>query len=354
MITIGIDFHKKTSTCCVITEKGETLKNRKITNNRTNIREFIQSFKEPKRIAMESTRSWGLFYETVKDLSDDFQLGHPLRMKALAYSEIKNDKVDAKMIAKLAHTNFLPHVFIPNMSIRELRAVVRFRDSLVNQRRAIRNQIHAVIDNNVWPDDRPQSFKNIFCKRGRAWLQSLELSERQRFILDESLGLSDQITEQIQHIETYMQQQEWDIPGLKYLRTVPGFRSSRVNVFCVLLEIADIQRFRKATGLLHYAGFIPREYSSGDKYRTGRLIKQANMRLRTAIIESTFAAIRIDPGLKAYYKSVKQRAGSGPAVVATARKLCKAIYYVLKEQRAYKPDSFHPPVAACHCSTAKS
>jgi len=354
MITIGIDFHKKTSTCCVITKNGQILRNCKIMNNKKNIREFIQSFDEPKRIAMESTRSWGLFYETIKDLSDDFQLGHPLKMKAISSCETKNDKVDANMIARLAHNNFLPKVFIPNISIRDLRAVVRFRGILVNQRRSIRNQIHALIDNNVWPDDKPKSFKNIFCKRGREWLSALALSENQRFILDESLEAFDQISKQILNIEAFLQQQEVDIPGLKYLRSTPGFKFSKINAYCVLLEIADIKRFRKATGLMHYAGFIPREYSSGEKYRTGRLIKQANMRLRTAIIESTFAAIRTDPGLKAYYKSVKLRRGSGPAIIATARKLCKAIYYVLKEQRSYKLESFKPPVADCHSSMAKS
>ena len=354
MITIGVDFHKKTSTCCVIAQNGQTLKNCKIMNNRQNIREFIQSFDGPKRIAMESTRSWGLFYETVKDLSDDFQLGHPLKMKAIAYSEIKNDKIDAKIIAKLAHKQFLPGTFVPNLSIREMRSVVRFRDVLVNQRRGIRNQIHALIDNNIWPDDHPKSFKNIFCKRGRKWLDNLDLSEKQRFILDQSLETFDQISHQIRNTENFLQQQEVDIPRLKYLRTVPGFKLGKVNAYCVLLEIADIQRFRKSTGLLHYAGLIPREYSSGEKYRTGRLIKQANMRLRTAIIESTFAAVRQDKGLKEYYKSVKQRRGSGPAVIATARKLCKAIYYVLKEQRSYEYESFKPPVVACHSSMAKS
>jgi len=118
----------------------------------------------------------------------------------------------------------------------------------------------------------------------------------------------------------------------------------------VLVEASEITRFHKARGFAHYAGLVPREYSSGDKHRTGRLVKGANMHLRTALIESTLAAIRADQGLKAYYKQVKARQGSGPAIVATARKLSYAVYSVLKEQRAYRPEPIRPPAAVCHPS----
>ena len=162
----------------------------------------------------------------------------------------------------------------------------------------------------------------------------------------------DQLNEQISTVESYIKSQEHELPGAKYLRTVPGFKTSKVNLYCVLVEASDIKRFRKAKGFAHYAGLIPRERSSGDKHITGRLVKGANMHLRTAIIESTLAAIRADKGLQSYYKQVKARRGSGPAIIATARKLSYAIYHVLKEQRAYRAHNFTAPVAACHPSSA--
>ncbi len=75
------------------------------------------------------------------------------------------------------------------------------------------------------------------------------------------------------------------------------------------------------------------------------------MHLRTALIEATLAAIRADKGLKTYYKKVKLSRGSGPAIIATARKLASAIYWVLKDQRAYVHENdINPPAAACHPS----
>lgn len=352
MITIGVDFHKQTSSYNLLDKKGQSMKRYKLPNDPDIIKDFLLSIPGEKQLAMEATRSWGLYYECVKDLVDNFYLGHPKKMKAITNSETKNDKTDADMIAKLTYSGFLPKAFVSSIDIRQLRSLVRYRSYLVNQRRSVRNQVHSLIDRNVWPCHKPTSFKDIFCKRGRLWLSALSLHKRERFILDQCLQKFDQLNEQILSVESFIQSQEHDLPGAKYLRTVPGFKTSKVNLYCVLVELSDINRFRKAKGFAYYAGFIPKERSSGDKHITGRLIKGANMHLRTAIIESTLAAIRSDKGLQAYYKQVKSRRGSGSAIIATARKLSYAIFHVLKEQRAYKAHIFVPPVAACHPSSA--
>jgi transposase len=299
---------------------------------------------------MEATRSWVLFYETTKDLVDQFYLGHPKKMVALTTAEIKNDNNDATLIARLAHTGFLPQAHISTLSIRELRDIVRLRGFLVNQRRGVRNQIQTLLDRNIWPSDRPKSFKSPFCKKGLSWLDSLKLSDRERFILDESLSLFHELNRKIETIYQFLQSQSLELPGLKYLRSAPGFRTGGINAYCLLIEISDITRFNNSRGLLFYSGLIPREHSSGEKQRKGRLVKSANLHLRTVLIESTLAAIRQDKTLKAYYKNLKARNGSGAAIIATARKLCCAIYYVLKEQKAYDPSRLVPSATACHSS----
>ena len=348
MITIGVDFHKRTSSYHVLNEKGQMLKKVKLVNDQETIRTFLQSFPGPKQLAMEATRSWGLYYDCVSDLVDEFHLGHPKKMKAISESETKNDAQDAEIIARLQHAGFLPHAHVPSLDIRQLRSLLRFRHFLVNQRRSIRNQVQTLIDRNLWVSERPTSFKNVFCARGLKWLAGLPLPERERFILTQCLQAFEDLSQKIRNLEVFVQSQTLELDGLCPLRTVPGFRMSKVNAFIVLTEASAIARFKKARSFVHYAGLIPREFSSGDKHRTGGLIQGANMHLRTAFIESTLAAIRQDKGLRAYYKQVKARAGSGAGIVATARKLAYAVYYVVKEQRAYRPENFNPPAAACH------
>ena len=350
MITIGVDFHKKTSSYHVLDRTGQKLKSCKMENTHDNIRDFIQSLPGPKQLAMEATRNWGLFYDTVSDLVDEFHLGHPKKMKAITESETKNDQKDAELIARLLQSKFFPKAHASSLNTRQLRSLLRFRHFLATQRASLRHQVHILIDRNLWPQERPGNFKSLFCQRGQQWLKTISLPERERFILDQCLENFDQLNVKIKDLESFIQQQTLDLPGLKYLRTVPGFMLSKINAFIVLLEIDDIHRFAKARRLAHYAGLIPRERSSADKHRTGRLVKGANLFLRTAFIESTLAAIRMDKGLKQYYKSVKTNACSSAAIIATARKLAYAVYFVLKEQRPYRFASFNPPAAVCSAS----
>ena len=347
MITIGVDFHKRNSVYHVLNEQGEKIKRCKLENNRENIRNFVDSISGPKQLAMEATMNWGMFADTVEDLDIEFHLGHPKKMKAIAEAEIKNDRKDAEMIARMAYSGFFPEAHVSTSDTRQLRSLLRFRHFLVKERKKIRQQVQILIDRNIWPCDRPGCFKDLFCKRGINWLKEVSLPERERFILNECMDYFTILTKKILSMEEFIEQQTLNLPGLQYIRTVPAFRYSNVNVYTVLLEIDTIDRFSKARRLAHYAGLIPGEDSSAEHHRKKGLVK-ANMYLRTALLESALIAIRIDPGLKAYYKSVKARCGSGPGIVAVARKLCYAIFCVLKEQRAYRPETLHPSAADCH------
>lgn len=348
MVTIGADFHKRTTNFHVLNEQGECIKRAKVINETPKLREFLESLPQNRILAIEATRSWGMLYEHTKDLVDHFYLGHPKKMKALTSSEMKNDKNDAEMIAKLTFGKLLPQAYVSSEMIRQLRGVLRLRSFLINQRRGIRNQIQTLLDRNLWPTERPTSFKSPFCKRGLSWLSNLALPEKERFILDQSLQTFGEINTKINSIDEFLVSQNHDLPGLKYLQTTPGFKSGGINAYILLLEISDISRFEKSKGLVYYAGLLPRQYSSGDKQRLGSLVKRANMHLRTALIESTFAAIRQNKTLKEYYASVKKNNGSGAAVIATARKLCCAVYYVLKEQKPFDPKFWIPSTTACH------
>jgi transposase len=348
-ITIGVDYHKKTSSYCVLNEQGAKVKRCTLPNEKEIVKNFLLSYNEPICLAMEATRSWSLYYDFVKSYVKDFELGHPKKMKALSESEIKNDKHDSQVIAELSHIGYLPQAHVSSVSIRDIRDVVRYRGALVEQRRSIKNIIHALVDRNIWLEDRPKSFKNMFCQRGIKWLETLSLQPKQRFMLTDQLQAYENLNKMIKNIEGYINTFHDELPLMKHLRTVPGFQTGGINTIVLLSELSDINLFKKAKGFVRYAGLIPREHSSAGKISRGRLVKEANMHLRTALIESTLAAIRVDKGLQAYYKSVKLRSGSSAAIIATARKLATAIYFVLKEQRAYYPHSVNvPPVAACH------
>jgi transposase len=359
MYTIGVDYHKRTSTYAVYDSNGRRQARQKLDNRPELIAPFLEQWTGPKQLAMEATRNWGIFYDFVQDKVDQFYLGHPKKMKAITESETKHDAADADMIARLTQSGFLPKAHVSSSETRQLRSLVRYRSFLVRQRGAVKNQIHVLLDRNLWPCDRPKTFKDIFCQRGLRWLKGVALPRQERFVLDRALSNYTHLVEEISTFEKEIETRYLELPGLNHLRTVPGFQRSFLLGATVLLEIDTIDRFRKARHLSHYAGLIPSTRSSDGKLlKRSRLVQGANKILRTAFIEATFPALRVDKGLKAYYQKVKQQAGSGSAIIACARKLSYAVYHVLKEQTAYKPipmqqdESTAPSVTVCHPSSA--
>lgn len=61
-----------------------------------------------------------------------------------------------------------------------------------------------------------------------------------------------------------------------------------------------------------------------------------NKLARTALVQSTFIAIRYNPYLRDFYMKLKSKKGGGKAIIATARKLLTIIYRTLKNNWVFK------------------
>ena len=86
----------------------------------------------------------GLAARPLEDYGFDPHLVHPLQCKAIASARLKNDKVDAAILAQLLRADLLPEAWIAPPEVRQLRALLRHRTSLVRLGTQLRNRIHAV------------------------------------------------------------------------------------------------------------------------------------------------------------------------------------------------------------------
>lgn len=346
MITIGCDIHLKTTTMTVLDNNGKKIKRKRLENHPDKLRDFIHQFPGEKQLSVEASYNWPVFYEQFKDQVDQFHLIHPKRFKAIIDSQNKNDPKDADLIAELTHLNYFPRAYIADAEARQLRRLLRTRVQLSGLIASFKNRIHAIINSNTFYYQRPRGFKNLFCKRGLVYLEALSLPENERFMVDQLLEQIRQIEKLRDNLDEKIQGLDFHSEQLKYLKTVPGM-GGKVFKYIVLAEIDNINRFRKARGLIAYAGLIPKDRSSGGKIRRGNLRTDINHYLRWALIESVTAAIKADPALRAYYWQMKKKHHSSAARIATARKLARAIFYVLKEQTPYRSDATFetkPPV----------
>jgi len=120
---------------------------------------------------------------------------------------LKNDKVDAAILAQLLRADLLPEAWIAPPPVRQLRALLRHRVALVRLRTRLRNRIHAMVAD--YGHDRPAG--GYWTGPGQAWLASLDLPAISRELIGDDLGLIGALQERIDRMD-------WEISPARPVR----------------------------------------------------------------------------------------------------------------------------------------
>jgi len=332
MFYVGMDIHKRFSQVAVVDESGEIMDQHRL--NHTPPEELISYFKQfPKdtQVIMEPTCGWGWLSDGISDLGLEVILAHPLKVRLIAESRIKTDKVDAVVLAQLQRTSFLPQAYLAPKEIRKLRDLFRCRCGLVRMRTTLKLQIHALLDRlGIF-----HSFSDLFGKTGRTFLNNLELEPPYRENLDRGLRVIDLLNREIKQIEEVIKSRVKEDPQAKHLTTIPGI--GFILAYLITSEIGEISRFASAKKLASYCGLVPWVRQSGGFAHYGHLTKVGNTLLRWGLIEAAQVAIRYNPELKVWAEKIRRKKGAGVATCAVARKLVGVVYQLLTQERDYIP-----------------
>jgi transposase len=115
---------------------------------------------------------------------------------------------------------------------------------------------------------------------------------------------------EIEKLNQRVEEQACGRPGARLLMTHPGV--GPVTALATEVFLGDPARFADSKALASYVGMIPREYSSGERQRLGRLSKQGNPLLRFLWGEAGAHAARRDPELQRFYRRISpERSGEG-------------------------------------------
>ena len=102
-----------------------------------------------------------------------------------------------------------------------------------------------------------------------------------------------------------------------------------------LLEIVNVERFKRAEQIAAYVGLTPSQYSSGDKIRMGHITKIGKPHLRSALIEASWQLIRKDDRIGKTYDRISRRSGGKRAIVGVARSLLLCLRRMLLDSKTY-------------------
>jgi transposase len=121
------------------------------------------------------------------------------------------------------------------------------------------------------------------------------------------------------------------------LVAVMGLSASSVQT--IISEIGtDMECFPSVKHFCAWLGLAPRNDISGGKVLRSRTMKVVN-RATQAFRQAAQSVARSDSALGAYYRAMRARKGPQQATVATAHKLARIVYHLLKYGEAYEAES---------------
>jgi transposase len=333
MIHIGLDMHKKFSEVAVMDSGGKILDRRRLFHtDKQGMHDYFSNLAGPITVTLESTRNWYWLYELLEEYAE-VKLASPRKVRLIAEAKVKSDKIDARTLAHLERTGFLPESYIPPREIRDRRELLRYRASLVSIRTGVKNRVHALLDKQgVF-----HPFSDLFGKTGREFLDTLKLRPVFQNALDGYLRLIEWLEELEREATAEIMKMIKKNVDAKRLMTVPGIGFLIAHL--LLSEIGEIERFSTAKRLCSYGSLTPGTRQSSDHIWNGPVGRKGNLYIKWAMIEAAQKATRMDPALGAFYDKLRLSKGNAKARVAVARKLLTAVYYILKRKEEYKANS---------------
>ncbi|RJX25117.1 MAG: IS110 family transposase [Dethiobacter sp.] len=359
----GLDVHKKTITACIITPKGKVI--RTFGTMTGEILELADWIKEHQctHVAMESTGVyWKPIYNLLELAEIEAMVVNAQHIKAVP--GCKTDVKDAEWIADLLRHGLLKGSYIPSRDQRELRELVRYRKSLIEERArevnwlqkvlegcniklssvvsdimgaSSRSMIEAIINNISDPKLLSKLAKGSMKSKRENLEQALHglVGPHQRKILAAQLRHIDFLDEEIKSLDEEVGQRLRPFEEeLELLDTIPGV--GRRSAESILAEVGtDMDRFPSAAHLASWAGMSPGSNESAGKRKSGKTTK-GNKHLRSTLVQCARAASRSkETYLSAQYHRIAARRGGNRAAVAVGHSILVIAYHILKNRQPY-------------------
>ena len=146
---------------------------------------------------------------------------------------MKGDKVDARILAHLLRSSLVAESYVPPKELRDVRALVRHRASIVKMRTMVKNQVHALIDRYGFRCE----CSDLFGREGMKWLKPLELKPLDRLMLDNHLQDVECLNGQVVRVDEEIRSRASEDEDVRLLLSMTG-----VDVYMALLIRSEVGR----------------------------------------------------------------------------------------------------------------
>ena len=370
-ICAGLDIHKKFLIAClrVLGPNGQIEKQTRRFSTMTRDLEALAAWLLEQgctHVAMEST---GVYWQPVYTILEGrvtIFLVNAQHVKHVPGR--KTDIKDAEWLAQLMQHGLLRPSFIPPREQRELRDLVRYPQTTVEDRTRVVNRIQKVLEDAnlklaaVVTDIQGVSAQEILrtlvgaeqdpptlaaLARGKLLKKRTELEqalvgrmrEHHRFLLAELLTHLDFLDGKVATLEARIEDLVAQMPAFREaaerLDSIPGV--DRQTAVLIVAEIGvEMERFPSDQHLAAWAGMAPGQNETGGKQRSGKT-RKGNRYLKRALVQAAHgAAHKKGSYLKALYQRLASRRGKQRAAVAVGRTILQIAYHLIARGSTYE------------------
>ena len=334
-VFLGIDVHKKTYSVAAICEQI-VVKRATLPASPEGLVAFCNKFfpKAALESAYEAGFSGFVLHRTLEKNGIKNLVVHAAGMEIASGDKVKTDKRDSLKIATQLAAHRLKGIHVPSEEREDKRSLTRVRDSIVEHRVTVANQIKSLLHQYGLISPTAQ---NKVCPKWIKGLEKLSMGAGVRYALNQLVDMWQHLTAKIKEINTEMVKQADGDNALETIyRSTPGI--GPVGARVLANEVEDMSYFENERQLLSYTGLTPSEHSSGGHVRKGHISRQGKTILRKILVLAAWTAIKSDPHLRETYNRISIRAGGKRAIVAVARRLIGHIRACFRKKCFYRTD----------------
>jgi transposase len=326
----AIDLHSTNNVTVVINEQDQVVYQKRLPNDLSLIAQQLSSYRRSLAgIVVESTYNWYWLVDGLMEKGYRLHLANTAAIQQYNGLKYTDDHSDARWLAHLLRLGVLPEGYIYPKQERAVRDLLRKRGQLVHQRTANLLSIQSLISRTTGNSISAQYIKALNIQHVDGVLPNPDLV----LALKANLAVMNSADAQIEILEKAVQDRVKLRPQFRFLKTVSGI--GPILALTIMLETGEIERFASVGNYASYCRCVGSQKISNGKRKGSGNTKNGNKYLAWAFVEAANFAIRFNSKIKSFYQKKKSKSNAIVAIKAVAHKLCRACYYIMKDQMPF-------------------
>ena len=350
MRILALDLGKYKTVACVYDSETGAHRFVTIVTNAKALHDLLVDL-APDRVVIEICSIAGWLSDLVRTLEIELQVAstnderwHWRRVKQ------KNDRRDALKLAQLSARDELDLVYVPQTEVRQWRALIAYRQHLVQRRTKIRNRVRELLlrEGQLLPRHR-----SAWTQAGMAALAAMSkpleevaMNELWRGELALELAQYEAVQAQMAELVAKLDALGAANHQVRLLQSTSGVGPRLAEAVVAMFD--DPRRFRRASQVSSYIGMVPKQWDSSETERLGHITRHGNRLVRSLLVEVAWCALRHNPWARETYERISggKKSRKKIAIVAVGRKLLVRCWAMLRDDTPWHWESQNPTVTA--------